>query len=226
MNETTSTTTGTTPADLFGDTTPTPAATVPTPAAPVDIPNQQHHNARTPGTPKTHPDHHETPATVAQLAEALTAAAGITDQKHQREAAQALSTLPAVIAGRMDAADLESIKPATRARIFAAFSLRLHGYSYRRALRIANVEYWEIEHAARKSPTFAAIRQDVDRAIRGDAAADIEDTLTRAAKGENPERGRRAPDTRAAAIVLPAIDPRYKPKETTGAPVVNIQLNV
>lgn len=219
----------TTPAALFGDadatTAPAPAET--TPATPAPAPA----TTTTPTTPATIPaptsprdlNHH--PELTPEGRRAAITAKQRRNNSRQLDDAAAIE-LPAVITSRARAADLAKLDAGTRARIFSAFALRLAGRTYRQALRAANVEYWEIEHAARMSPTFAAIRQDVDRALRGDAAADIEDVLSRAAKGENPERGRRAPDTRAAAIVLPAIDPRYKPKETTGAPVVNIQLNV
>lgn len=140
---------------------------------------------------------------------------------------EALKAFVAVVAERANAPDFrKAATPEARRRLLLYAQTRLETGSTRKAHTTADLDAAAIAYARKRSPSFAALLDDIELIIKNNRVQSIEDALSRDAEGLAPEKGHIPPNHKTAKLFLSANDPRYKATGETAAPVVNIQLNL
>lgn len=140
---------------------------------------------------------------------------------------EALKAFAAVVAERANAPDFrKAATPEARRRLLLYAQTRLETGSTRKAHTAADLDAAAIAYARKRSPSFAALLDDIELIIKNNRVQSIEDALSRDAEGLAPEKGHIPPNQKTAKLYLSANDPRYKATGETSAPVVNIQLNL
>jgi len=123
-----------------------------------------------------------------------------------------------------DTGDLDQIPVRYRSRALRLLKLLADGKRTADAMAAAGMVSWERSYCRRFSNTY---RTAYDAIIEARCAEIVErtmQTLTDLANGEyKPKKGCAAPDTRAASILLPALDSRFRGNVTGGQ---SVQINI
>lgn len=107
--------------------------------------------------------------------------------------------------------------------------LRVYGETGRCRISMerAQLRATDLQRCRVLSPAFAQLQDDLVRAVREYAVREVEDALVRTACGDVPiSKDMERPSTRAAAVLLPAHDPRYRRARETTMPAVTIAINL
>lgn len=140
---------------------------------------------------------------------------------------EALAHFAAVIAEKANAPDfVKAATPEARRRLLIYAEERLKTKSSQKSYKNAQLDAAAVSFARKRSPSYAALLDEIEAIIKAERVQSIEDAISRDAEGIAPEKGRIPPNHKTAKLFLSANDPRYKASGETSAPVVNIQLNL
>jgi len=134
---------------------------------------------------------------------------------------ETIAAMPYIAA---DACDLDQIPPRYRTRALAFLRAFADGAHTKDAMHKAEMVAWEWHYCKHYSNTFRNTYETLATAHRDYATAVMEDTLADLATGNfKPREGYAPPEVRAASVLLPAFDAKYR---TNGGTAQQVQINI